>query len=1035
MAVELPRPGVEVLQKFRSVSPTVITPTLPPCVVGVCRQVVEVLTTTSGGSSALNADALVSLPALLVAAEAGGSPPAYGGLDGLPLGLSFDEGPDVVTTFVGDVLSPAQVAAQVQAALSANGVTAFVAEPVGPTRWRLRSLAAGPYATIRVVAAGSGASDPVVLSAFGFGHERIATGAAGYDQRRQTIAQASFPDPNRNLAELGIESKSIRVFLFLGGSGSQLRELYRTQAFLRQGFAGAAKVTGTADLSAATWNNINGKSVTLTLGSQTGVTVPITGASSPSHVVNQFNNVIGPDYVASLNASNHLVLTSAAGGPDKVITVTGVSASGIDTALGIAIGTTARGTAGVQTVALGNSAAITPLVRMVGQDFTASATAAAITGTAVVSSVPDGQTLTLDDGSGEQTLAFASANSTSAILTQVNALFGPAVGGSVTATLNGSDHLVLTHNKTGHVSVLKVVGGTALSALGLTTGTVARGNPFPPRAGDLLYVDGSLLATVTQVAPGGQVDQLKLDRQVPLNDNLGSSFYLVASGLAAGMNGRPEPELVVDLEGNVQLPPELLRDVQGTPVAPASARLYLAYRAVRRDVSPLAKNPGLVRFNDTVQLASQLAPVTADNPLALGLYFASVNAPTVQVTGLGIDAVSGDAPDGTLEAYVRAATFLEGYEVYAIAPLTHDSAVAQVFSTHVAAMSQPESKGERIVIFNPEVPTHKLDTLVGSGTDGNTTQSSGVFDTGIANLGALLLAQGLSPVGALAVSAGVYLDIGDGQHYSITAISGSRVTVKTANFAAGENDDGYFAAIDLPAPLISQVFAVRIRGAALELTDGTPDKDAIATTMQQLAQTYLNRRYWQTFPDKCAATVGGVETVLEGYYLSAAVAGMIAGQPPQQSFTNFPMTGFTRVLGSSDRFSEKQLNRMAAGGNYIIVQDAPATPLLCRMALTTDMTSIEARTDSVNKVVDFTAKFVRQGLKNFIGRFNISQGFLDSLGHVLEGLLSYLVEHNILISYNLNNIVQDEANPDGVLIDILLDVPYPCNYIRLTLTI
>jgi hypothetical protein len=147
------------------------------------------------------------------------------------------------------------------------------------------------------------------------------------------------------------------------------------------------------------------------------------------------------------------------------------------------------------------------------------------------------------------------------------------------------------------------------------------------------------------------------------------------------------------------------------------------------------------------------------------------------------------------------------------------------------------------------------------------------------------------------------------------------------------------------------------------------------------------------------------------------------------------MTGFTRVIGSNNVFSTPQLNTIAAGGVYIIVQDAPATPLISRMALTTDMTSVETRTDSVTKIVDFCAKFLRTGLKNFIGRFNITQGFLDSLGHVIQGLLGFLAESGVLIGSNLNNIVQDTAEPDQVDVDVTLDVPLPCNYIRLTLVI
>jgi hypothetical protein len=78
---------------------------------------------------------------------------------------------------------------------------------------------------------------------------------------------------------------------------------------------------------------------------------------------------------------------------------------------------------------------------------------------------------------------------------------------------------------------------------------------------------------------------------------------------------------------------------------------------------------------------------------------------------------------------------------------------------------------------------------------------------------------------------------------------------------------------------------------------------------------------------------------------------------------------------------------------------------------------------------------MRRSLRNFIGRFNITQGFLDTLGSVVQGVGGLLVETGVLIGFNLNNIVQDEDAPDTVLIDVTLDVPYPANFIRLTLVI
>jgi hypothetical protein len=169
--------------------------------------------------------------------------------------------------------------------------------------------------------------------------------------------------------------------------------------------------------------------------------------------------------------------------------------------------------------------------------------------------------------------------------------------------------------------------------------------------------------------------------------------------------------------------------------------------------------------------------------------------------------------------------------------------------------------------------------------------------------------------------------------------------------------------------------------------------------------------------------------------MNAGIVGMIAQQPPQQSFTNFPMTGYTRVIGSNDTFSESQLNQMAAGGAYIIIQEGAGTPLFSRMALTTNMTSIETRTDSITKAVDFVAKFLRRALRIFIGRFNVTHGFLDTLGSVIQGLLGFLVETGIILGGRLNSIVQDEDAPDTVLVDIGVDPAFPCNFLRVTLVI
>lgn len=1043
-AAELPRPGVEVVQAIRTTSPTVVTPTLVPCIVGVAKQVVELLVPDGSGGRLLNGDALINLPAFFLAAAAIGAPAVYGGLDGLSLAFSVNDGPLVTTLFADTTaagLPPASVVDAINRALAAAGVTSALAEVVASS-FRLRTLGIGSFQNIRI----DGATSPAVLTAFAIGAEKTYTGVDNYGQLEEVIPATNFPDPRGNLEELVIEADTIRAFLAM--SASNFLEIPRDEAFLRNGsVAIAATVTGTVDLTGLTYPTaVQTLTIVVSVDDGPDQTVPFTSSETSDALTIAKINASTTGLVASMApTTNYLQLVSDTLGAGGKVTI---KAGTANTVLGLTTGQTATGTS-IAVIDDGNADSFSPLMQFSGVNFTAVGTSASVVGTVALTGLAypadlAGKTLELSDGQQLQTVEFPSDIAAEAdVLSAINDLLGAASGGRLLASANGTNYLVLTSTQTGADSMIWVRSGTAVTTLGLVADTIAHGALGHAVAGDELFIDGLSAGLISKVAPGGQTSVLKVNSQKVITTNAGTNWHIVAKNLTGTGVDRPLPDLMVDANKTVVLKNTLLRSVIGAPVHPNQGRapVYLAYTAVRKDVTSLASNPGLLRIDNQTQLESSLSPVDTRNPLALGLFFACVNAPGVQITGLGVDSVSADAPFGTAEAFTRAAEFLESFEVYAIAPLTHDQTVGQIFNTHVNFMSEPSQKGERIALFNSEQPTSAVDTLVSSGANGNTVGSGGLtFDTGIPNLSALLMNKGVSPIGTIATQSGVFLDLAsDAKHYSISAISGSLVTIRTT-FTPGTNDDTFYSttalnAPPLPAQLIGETFAIRIRGAALVTVDGTVDKAKVAETYAAIGQTYGNRRFWHTMPDQCAATLGGIEQAINGFYMNAGIAGMIGQQPPQQSFTNFPMAGYTRVIGSSQYFSESQMNIMAAGGTYIIVQDAQNAPLISRMALTTDLTSVETRTDSITKVVDFVAKFLRRGLKNFIGRFNITQAFLDQLGTVIGGLGGFLVEVGVLVGFNLNNIIQDEQAPDTVLVDVLVDPPYPCNYIRITLVI
>jgi hypothetical protein len=507
--------------------------------------------------------------------------------------------------------------------------------------------------------------------------------------------------------------------------------------------------------------------------------------------------------------------------------------------------------------------------------------------------------------------------------------------------------------------------------------------------------------------------------------------------------GRPSPDMAIDISGNLVLQSQLLYDgLTGEPYSPGFAPVIVAYKGLRLDLSPEADNPALLVIDDIDTLEAAADPISTDNPGALMTFLSLINAPSVSIAAIGVPEVSADAPNGTPLGYAKCAEFLESEEVYAISTASQISTVHQTFMTHVNVMSEPEQKGERIYFFNPQIPDRAVPDIVGSGTDANSTATANEVLVEV-NIAPALIAAGLDPNSDLNPDTGeienhIYLDLGgDDKYYLIQRVdAGTQLTLRT-DFVAGDgNDDAFFSADDLPTGIISDDWSVFIRGEQLLIPGTTkPDRNAIAETIQAASQAYGFRRAFYVHPDQVGINVTGLEQVVEGYYAASCVVGMCGELPPQQGFTNYPITGLTRVVGGNDMFTNSQLNVMAAGGVYILVQDAQGAPVICRHQLSTDLTSIETRELSITKVVDYTAKFLRTGLRNFIGRSNITQPFLDNLSTVIQGQLNFLTESGVLIGADINNIIQDADQPDTVLVDVTLDVPFPCNYIRLTLVI
>jgi len=518
-----------------------------------------------------------------------------------------------------------------------------------------------------------------------------------------------------------------------------------------------------------------------------------------------------------------------------------------------------------------------------------------------------------------------------------------------------------------------------------------------------------------------------------------SILGFVAANDEAFGSGRPNPDAFLDLSGGLVIGAHILRNLlTGAPFLPASASLYVAYEALRLDVSSSsAAIEKLLTVEDQVTLEAVGEPIDERNPLFLGMFLALLNSPTTAVTGIGVDEVSAAQPEGTLDSYARAFDYLEAKDVYALAPLTENEQVHQSLDLHVSSMSLPEQRGERIGLIAPEAPTRAFPTAVASGVSDSTAAPNELtIDT---NPTGVLVGEGLNPA-ALSADDGVYVEItvgGEFRRYNVQLVNSTLLQLRTT-FAVGENDDGFYTTTSLSTTLVNVAYALKIRGEELLLPGSTlPDLPGRAAAVAAMATDYLNRRMFYLFPDSVTVELGSGTSIVPAYYAAAAVAGQFGHQPPAQPLTNFPITGLSAVQGSHDTYKRSLLDEIAGGGVYILYQQTPGGAVMCRHQLSTDTTSIERREASITKAIDFVAKFLRNALRNLIGRFNITPQFLNNLATVIQGQLAFLGPDglSVVAAAQLNNVLQDETAPDTILVDVTLTPLYPANQIRVTLVV
>lgn len=451
-----------------------------------------------------------------------------------------------------------------------------------------------------------------------------------------------------------------------------------------------------------------------------------------------------------------------------------------------------------------------------------------------------------------------------------------------------------------------------------------------------------------------------------------------------------------------------------------SGSMYVEYRALLSDYADTIYS--LSDISDTV---TELGTVHPDNPLAQGVYNALLNSGDQAVYFMA-------TPSDDLEGFSTVLNQAEKTDaVYCLAPLTQDLNILSAVEAHINDMSGEESKRWRIGFVGTELPdetaVYDATTFTPEGTEWLATVTDDPSVAGTQN---------------------TVVEITNGSPNCVEDVEvGDEVRINFATDAWG--DETYVT--DTVAEVVSNTKVLLETGLDTPITVEAKieiwhpnNAGEIATAVAARSSYFGDRRMYHVFP-----SVGYMGSVMQTSDLMAsALAGLVSSVPPQQGLTNITVTGFDDVPSVYSTYSNVQLNEMAAGGTFILMQDMAGGEVYVRHQVSTATADGNLLTTelSVTKNLDAISYYFANMLQPFIGRFNITDELLTVLRTQVKHGLNYLSSDQtgagllgpMVIggdNTTIRSLEQHATLQDHVVIIVDLQLPLPMNVIQLRLVV
>lgn len=492
-------------------------------------------------------------------------------------------------------------------------------------------------------------------------------------------------------------------------------------------------------------------------------------------------------------------------------------------------------------------------------------------------------------------------------------------------------------------------------------------------------------------------------------------------GFAPLTNYYTEATQIVVQEGMVAYHPEWTDSGVEQPLDVRGGDVYVEYREWLSDLADEVNS--ISTTGDLGLIKGQLHP---DNPLKWGVYKALSNS-----NGTVVKYTAVANPD-SLDSWAAVLDRVKGRDdMYNLVPLSFDTRVHNLYAAHVASESNEVANNWKSAFVGLKAKASKL--VAGEGALIGGVAGNVVADPVLATLAD-------NPNASNTQYTLLQVPAGNGHFVTNGVQAGDIVRYMYTVDGFGEESYEEFV-VD---SVISENSLLLYTGADAAVTVAARvevyhnlNRNEVADEVAQQAGALSSRRVCGVWPDQ----VGEAGTLMPGYYLAAALAGLASGVVPQQPLTSVEVAGFDDYSRSYKFFNETQLNRMAEAGVWIVTEDRDGTPFT-RHALTTDNLDLNRREEAIRRNVDSLSYLFLRRLRPYIGRSNVTPQLVSVLSDEINALIKFIKANGAtiaagsqLIDGSIRVLRIHPLLKDRIEVVLDLTVPAPLNNIELHLVV